>query len=459
MPTPAPKSYWPALRAAASLNQLAYFERAAAHVLAGWLPKIAALDLKTELAQHLYHAMDRASQLRRRLYGLARTEAAELPIPQGWQALMAQLDAAPNAGLVIAGLYEVVFPRVIKLYKEHVANADPVGDSASLRLLAHALPELERETKWGRKIRETAHCAAAAEPFLGQLAALWETRTSGDHLPPAESLWQPLDRVPAVVRPQGMPRCEPGSLGLLPVDTLRDAQGIGMFLHADLDEEYTTLELIARNSYEHPRMPWQFHLDMARQVADEARHALLVSALLADRGFRYGDFPINTSSYDGLYEFSPCPSGSRKELLWRMLVRQTFMEGLALDSIANEVRKREQANQHDIARAFDYILRDEIFHAESGLRWCRELLGHDPRAVLQERYEAVTYFTTLAEAARAQFVENNLEKAMGELAAIEEGKRRRGGLPERPMNLTGRRQATFTHEDIQQVLGWGYATL
>lgn len=451
--------YWTAQQAAASLNELAYFERAAAHILSGWLPRIPALDIKVEMAQHLYQAIDRATQLRRRLVGLTRAHAAELPVSQGWQTVMARVDAAPNAYALLAGLYQFVWRRLTGLYQAHVACADPVGDSPSLRLMTCALPEIEAQMKWGQAVLAGLEATPALSVFLRDLESLWEIRARGPELPSAESLWQPLSRVPAAARPADLLHCEPGSLGLLPTDTVDESRGVGMFLHADLDEEYTTLELIARNSYEHPDMPWQFHLDMARHVSEEARHALLVSRLLADRGFQYGDFPINTTSYDALYEFSPCEPGSRKELLWRMLLRQTFMEGLALDSFAHEIPKREAAGQHDIASALDYMLRDEVFHAESGLRWCRHLLGDDPRAVLQERYEALTHFSTQMEAKHAEFVQTHLETAMAELVAIEEGKRRRGGKPpDRPINLIGRRQASFTEEEIRQVLDWGYAT-
>ena len=140
------------------------------------------------------------------------------------------------------------------------------------------------------------------------------------------------------------------------------------------------------------------------------------------RGFRHGDFALTTSSYDGIYAFEPCAAGSRQELLWRMLIRQTFMEGLAIDNLGYEIEHRRSVNQPDIATVFEYILRDEVFHAQSGLRWSRELLGLDPQAVLKEREEAIRYFTARAEAARESFVMGNLDQAMGELAAIEAGK-------------------------------------
>jgi len=277
---------------------------------------------------------------------------------------------------------------LIGLYRQHLASADPVGDRSSLHLINRILPDVEAQLKWAETALRQIKTGPELPPFLGELESLWEARGNGPELLWAESLWQPLDRVTAAFRPEGLAHSTPGSLGLLPVDVIGEPRDVAMFLHSDLDEEYATLELIARNSYEHPEMPWQFHLDMARQASDESRHALLVSRLLEDRGYRYGDFPINPTSYDALYQFEPCEPGSQKEILWRMLIRQTFMEGLALDSFANEVRKREAAGQHDIAHAFDYILRDEVFHAESGLRWCKHLLGDE--ATTRGRGEVLT---------------------------------------------------------------------
>ena len=83
--------------------------------------------------------------------------------------------------------------------------------------------------------------------------------------------------------------------------------------------------------------------------------------------------------------------------------------------------------------------------------------GADLKAI-EARAEAMGYFTARAEAARETFVMENLDQALQELAAIEDGKERRGGkLPERPLNRTGRRQAGYTEDDIDQVVSWGYA--
>jgi hypothetical protein len=93
------------------------------------------------------------------------------------------------------------------------------------------------------------------------------------------------------------------------------------------------------------------------------------------------------------------------------------------------------------------------------MRWSGYLLGDDRRAILQERYEAVTYFTTAAEAQRERLAITHPEKVMEELDILEEAKRRRGGKPpEHPLNRLGRLQAGLNDDDILQVLSWGFAT-
>lgn len=434
---------WLPAEAAASLVRLAYAERALAHIRAGWAAKLPSFEAKLTFGLHLQRAMERATALRSRVNGLCHAVADEATVPAGWRALFMAMDLSPAPADLIAAIYRWLYPQLIALYEIHLARTDRDGDRASVELLQSFLPALDQEQNEG-----LALFAGRPDTDDKTLVALWAERDSGEPLTLEHAVWAPLDRVPQAARPEGAQFGISGSLGLLPVDPLNDDEGIAMFLHKELDEEFTTLELIARNSYEHPDMPWAFHRDMARQASDEARHAVLIARLMAARGVGHGDFPLTKSSYDGLYEFEPCAPGSRRELLWRMLIRQTFMEWLAVDNLALEIARRRAAGQADIAHVFEYILRDEVFHAQSGLRWSRELLGVD--AMTEERERAFAYFTARAEAAREAFVLDNLDLAMAELAAIEEGKERRGtARPERPLNHTGRRQAGYSDDDIR----------
>lgn len=449
---------WSPTQAAASLVQLAYLERALAHILAGWAVKMPAFEAKSAFGLQMHRAMERATSLRSRVNGLCRATASEPTLAEGWRSLLAHVDRAQTPGRLVAAIYRWLYPRLIESYETHLRETDPDGDRASVELVRSFLPTIQEERKQGLSL-SSARWRGDNKAWLRELEELWHARAAGAPLALADGLWGPIDRVRAAVRPAGSRFSAQGSLGLLPADPVGDPRDVGMFLHKELDEEYTTLELMGRNSYEHPDMPWAFHRDMARQASDEARHAVMIERLMKARGFRHGDFALSASSYDGIYEFEPCAAGSRQELLWRMLIRQTFMEGLAIDNLAFEIGRRRSVGQGDIAAAFEYILRDEVFHAQSGLRWSGELAGSEPNAVLQARYEAIQYFTRRAEAAREAYVMGNLDEAMDELAAIEAGKESRGGKPpERPLNRTGRVQAGYTDYDILQILSWGYAT-
>jgi uncharacterized ferritin-like protein (DUF455 family) len=423
--------FWSPAQAAASLVQLAYLERSLAHILAGWAAKIPTFEAKRAFGLQMHRAMERATHVRGRVNGLCHATATEATAPAGLRAVLSHVDRAQTPAKLVAAVYLWLFPRLIELYETHLREADPDGDRASVELIQSFLPPMKQDRLEGLSLSTDRD---GHRGWIREIEALWNARMTGEPLSLASGLWGPVDRAPAAARPEASRFGKPGSLGLFPVDPLHDRRDTGMLLHKELDEEYATLELVARNSYEHPDMPWAFHRDMVRQASDEARHAIMIERLMTSRGFRHGDFALSKSSYDGIYAFEPCEAGSRRELLWRILIRQTFMEGLAIDHLASEIERRRSVGQTDIATVFDYILRDEVFHAQSGLRWSRELLGSDAEAGLKERAEAMRYFTARAEAVREAFVMDNLDEAMREFAMIEASKERRGGkLPERPL--------------------------
>lgn len=448
---------WSPMEAVSSLVGLTFLERGLAHIFAGWAVKLPALEAKLVFATHMHRAMERATQLRSRIHGLSHAVAGEARISEGWQVSLKQVDGSANAAELLTRIYGFLYPRLIAMYENHARSTDADGDRGSLELIRFAMPVIRDERREGLALLAFGE-RAAARKGLRACEDLWNKRNDGAVRDLEQALWAPLDRVPAAARPEGSRFPLSGSLGLLPVDPMSNPRDIAMLLHKEFDEELTTLELMARNSYEHPSMPWNFHRDMARQASDEARHARMIERLMRARNARHGDFEISTASYDGLYEFAPCEKGSPKELLWRLLIRQTLMEGLAVDSLAQEIARRKVAGQTDIAHVFEYILRDEVFHAQSGLRWSRELVGSSDASLVEARREAFDHVTARAEAARERFVMENPDAAMAELEAIEAGKQRRDGKrPERPLNRIGRQQAGYTDDDIAQVISWGLA--
>ena len=144
-------------------------------------------------------------------------------------------------------------------------------------------------------------------------------------------------------------------------------------LNENLIAELCAMELLSRSSYEHPDLPWAFHASLARHSTDEGRHAAIFRRLLADIGVHDGDLPAHGTNYEFAYEYPECEPGSKRELLWRLLLMCTVLEALAIDKMLTEIATRDHLGQLDFARALDYIFTDELFHAENGLKLTRQL--------------------------------------------------------------------------------------
>jgi uncharacterized ferritin-like protein (DUF455 family) len=441
-----------------TLEQLAYFHRASAHVLHGWAPKIADLSVKAMAARHAFEDLDQAQKLKSHIYAVTRGSGWVRRIPERWASLMKRIDGAASWDQVVFAIYGVVKRHLFALYESTLVAFHPVLDATLMYIVPPAMELMKRQLAIGAKIMN-ATMAGDGALFGAKIDADWSTRHEGELIDSEHGLWSPLDRVPLCVRPEGMRRGLSGALRLIPDDAFTDPQGIGLLLHNLINGEYTTLELMSRSLYEHPDLPATFQLHLARQASDEARHAQAIEGAALHYGVRYGDYPIYTLTYDGYYQFDPCPPGSKKELLWRLLIRGTIDEGLALDDFAFQVKTREHLGQPLLADLFRYLLADEIFHAQAALKWTKWLSHDDANAARDERAEANRWLNDMLDERRRRYVEAHPEDAIRE---VEKARRLDASgaadpLPfERAMNAPARKEAGFEEADLAQIIGWGY---
>src|SRR5215207_4745343 len=144
------------------------------------------------------------------------------------------------------------------------------------------------------------------------------------------------------------------------------------FFHGLMDAELCAAELMARNSHEHPEMPWDFHVDMARQCWDEIRHAEVHDRLMAtELDCRWGDFPIGFGYFKSIY---------RLDLLSRLVLFNGTSEQKAMWRHSHRRKVLVELGQTTVARVFDYLLADEVPHVHNGVRWGAHLLGGDEKA-------------------------------------------------------------------------------
>jgi uncharacterized ferritin-like protein (DUF455 family) len=148
-----------------------------------------------------------------------------------------------------------------------------------------------------------------------------------------------------------------------------DEEQLRARLHGIYTGELQAMEAAGRTLFDFPDAPWEFQLDMARQVWDEARHAEIFERLVEYMGAKAGDY-VET------------------EILWRCTQAEDpaqriaginrGLEGLACDVFDQLIRIAQRNGDEVIERSVDYVLADEITHVRMGSKWMRKLTEGDP---------------------------------------------------------------------------------
>lgn len=431
------------------LLRLASLERAVAHVIAAWVPKIPDLDDKLAVASGFEDAMVRASALRQHALTLLERDERGLTIDRDWVAPLRELDRRAKLADVVEGLLVDVPAFLLSRYRALAAQLDLLLDA---RLIATVHTAIDRLGTDASSIR------VSTSPGLGSLAvaldSAWEANSKAQ-VSLDDALWPPIDRVPMPARPSGRERPVAGVRGHFRKGSRLTLEDLAGELNDNVMAELCALELLCRSSYEHPEQPWSVHLAMARHATDEARHAAIFRRMLKANGIDESTLPQHGANYEYSYEFPECEPGGRRELLWRLLILCTVLEALAIDKLPVEIGGRDFVGQVDFARALDYIAADELFHTENGLRLTRRLcdqLNLDP---MLERERVHGRFFGRQRDVRTEYLEADPVRAASEIAFLEAPDP--DGVPyDSRTEVELRLRASFTIEECEQVERWQY---
>lgn len=135
------------------------------------------------------------------------------------------------------------------------------------------------------------------------------------------------------------------------------------------------MESCALNLSDFPQEEWALRMGMARQCADEARHATLFRRILESRGGHVGQFPILNFQYRII--------ANLRSLIGRMAVQNRTFEAGGLDAITVGIEDARQRGDEGLAELLETQRADEIGHVRLANDWIRAKTQEDPRAVLQ----------------------------------------------------------------------------
>src|SRR5947209_17174952 len=172
--------------------------------------------------------------------------------------------------------------------------------------------------------------------------------------------------------------------GLWPMADLASRESIRERVHGILVGELQAMEGAGRTVCDFPDAPWEFTLDMARQVWDESRHVEIYLGLLEYLGGYVGEFAEST-------------------ILWRCACAEDAaarvagvnrgLEGLACDVFNQLIHIAQKIGDPIIEKSVDYVLADEITHVRMGSRWLNELTRRDA----ERRPKAIEFQETIDE--------------------------------------------------------------
>jgi uncharacterized protein DUF455 len=335
------------------------------HFTNGWMPLEPSWERKHALGDHVHDDARALTKIKRRLYELRHPSEYPGSPTAELEGLLERLANAASVSEFEQVAYGQAKPALIRAMRIHLDNLDPVADEPSLRLLTQVVERQERH------VRELSDRSASFDADIGTFPV--KLRTQPRELRILAPLEEPVRDEFVEVTETGDPYLSRdlyvnGAENHVPVE--REEQQ--HFFHGLMDAELSAAELMARNSHEHPEMPWDFHVDMARQNWDEVRHARLHDLLMKDElGCAWGDFPVGFSYFKSIYAY---------DLLGRLCLFNGTSEQRAMWRHSHRRKTLMELGQARVAMVFDYLLADEVPHVHNGVRWGSHLLGGSERA-------------------------------------------------------------------------------
>jgi len=147
------------------------------------------------------------------------------------------------------------------------------------------------------------------------------------------------------------------------------------FLHRQMNEEVDSLESSARNLSDFPGEDWEVRLHLARQCADEARHARMFRRLFEKRGGTVGQYPVLNFQYRIITQFD--------NLAARLAIQNRSFEAGGLDAITVGIEQARQDGDFELADLYEAQIADEISHVRFANEWIRKLVEKNPANLLR----------------------------------------------------------------------------
>jgi hypothetical protein len=264
-------------------------------------------ELKTAFSLHAYLCAEQVSLIRKRVSEMREPPLGLDKVPHpGLERLMDEVMSAANTAELLVALYEVVLPDVLLSCERLQAEAHPLADAPTVRaarLIHFELSDLQRYGSQAIACLVLDEDRLEMQPWLDCLQQCLSSagRLDGTQEPVGDVPPPQRSALPFVFqsRPQRDERFHDSyNAGVNPEAFLYDekypARAKTLMMYYKRLREIDVPEMMASILHElGDEEPWEFHMEMSRQLWDEARHAMMGEVGFASQGIDWRQIPIN----------------------------------------------------------------------------------------------------------------------------------------------------------------------
>lgn len=372
--------------AALVLKRFYFIQRELVKMQAGWTPGTEHWELKLLLPEFLWQDALIAGQLRDRVLELRYPERrmeveADADCLEFWRAL----GDAPSGEAFSIALQQHGKASLREAFSNYMATADSLDDAPTMRILKHAIADLDSQQKrWGEangdfvsafpaRSIETQEWAAAVGRAFEKLPPFWwdaaESCQFHSALDELAALRRPFSISRKGIRDRRFKRAKfswPDSLWP------ERGAGVGFELQvrqaqAHLNEIWAT-EMAAACIYDLiEESPPEFLEDASRWCFDELRHCKMGYTRFLDWGFSKSEMPLGSFSYDAGESLDPV---SRLGIIF-------YFETTFINTKSERTKTFAAFGDQTSSQDMDYDWADELIHTYYGKRWLTYFLEQE----------------------------------------------------------------------------------
>lgn len=333
-------------------------------------------ELKTAFSLHAYLCAEQVSLIRKRVSEMREPPLGLDKVPHaGLERLMDEALGARSTEELLLAAYEVVVPQVLSACERLQWAAHPLADAPTVRVARLIQFELKDVENYGRQAIECLVREERREELHGWLDLLRQclraagdldgTQASDGEVPPADRSAVPFA---FQSRPQRDERFQDSyNAGVNPEAFLYDesypARAKTLMMYYKRLREIDVPEMMASILHQlRDEEPWEFHMEMSRQLWDEARHAMMGEVGFVSQGIDWHKIPINFTWSLNLN--TQLDARERHGVLF--FIEQGLMPRTG-KRYEWEVGLASGDSLSGLFQDFDWA--DEVLHAQIGRRW------------------------------------------------------------------------------------------